>query len=217
MTYLRSTVLGIALCATAGCGSNGSKNDRGMSGTAGTSATGDAAGTGGSGGATGGSGGASTTGGSGGTNGTAGTGGATGTGGAGGTQARDCFPECVAALRRNCERPAFGAGSCAAGTLAGNMVYCYSNGVRETRMSTADGGVTTEFTQTDGQTVCYRVVVTGTTQSFQTPAGQEVAQAVSTGGNMYAVTCGGTIVTVDISDPSCRTLNSGDCTSGACP
>jgi hypothetical protein len=146
-------------------------------------------------------------------------GGTDATGGADvGGGARDCFPECIAALRRSCERPAFGSGSCSQTTGGGITVICYSNGVHETRVPTADGGVATEFTQTDGQTLCYRVIVNGTSQSFQTPSGQEVAQVVATGGGMYSVTCGGTTVTVDGNDPTCRTLNSADCTTGVtCP
>ena len=90
--------------------------------------------------------------------------------------------------------------------------------MREIRSLAVDGGTPVEFTQPDGQTVCYRVVVVGANQSFQTPAGQEVAQAVAMGGTVYGVTCAGstTSVTVDINDPTCRTLNSADCTAGGC-
>jgi hypothetical protein len=168
--------------------------------------------------------------GDGGASGAAGAGGATGAGGTGGASGgagtdgptigvRDCFPECVAALRRTCERPVFGAGTCSQGTNGTATVYCYSSGVREIR-TRIDGGITynIEFTQPDGQTVCYQVIATGATESFQTASGQEVAQAVNMGGGLWGVTCAGstTAVTVDINDPSCRTLNSSDCVSGAC-
>lgn len=148
-----------------------------------------------------------------------GGGGGTDAGGDGSTTSvRDCFPECIAALRRSCERPAAGSGTCAQGMNGADTVYCYSNGVREVRTPVVDGGTTVEFTQPDGQTVCYRVVVVGANQSFQTPAGQEVAQARAMGGTVYGVTCAGstTSVTVDINDPTCRTLNSADCTAGGC-
>jgi hypothetical protein len=157
-------------------------------------------------------------GGGGATGGTTGGGGASGTGGpdGGAADSRECFPECVAALRRSCERPAYGEGSCSEGAVGGNTVYCYSNGVREIRMAT-DGGVTVDFTQLDGQTICYRVVAADGGQSFRTPSGQEAAFITSVGGNVFTVTCGGVTTTVDSSDPNCRTLNSADCTAGACP
>jgi hypothetical protein len=171
--------------------------------------------------ATGGAGNGGGIGGAGGSGGGAGLAGASGGGGAtdgGATDGRDCFPECVAALRRSCERPAYGEGTCLEGAIGGNTVYCYSNGVREIRMPTADGGLTIDFTQPDGQTLCYRVVTTAGYQSFRTPAGQEVAQLMSAGA-IFNVTCTGstTTVAVDYNDPACRTLNSADCTPGACP
>jgi hypothetical protein len=132
---------------------------------------------------------------------------------------RDCFPDCVASLRRSCQRPATDMGSCVHAGTETDGVICYSNGVREVRMQIADGGVAVEFTQPDGQTVCYRVVVSGAVLSFRTPAGQEVARVTDLGGNLYDVTCNSTGMTtmVDNSPPSCRTLNRGDCTSGSCP
>ena len=45
-----------------------------------------------------------------------------------GTGARDCFPECVAALRRSCQRPAYGAGTCVQSIVGANTAICYSNG-----------------------------------------------------------------------------------------
>jgi hypothetical protein len=95
-------------------------------------------------------------------------------------------------------------------------LYCYSNGVRELRTLTADG-TSALFTEADGQTVCYRVDVVGTSQTFRRPDGEEVAVVTALGGSSFSVTCGGATVTVDIADPACRTLNSGDCIVGACP
>jgi hypothetical protein len=131
----------------------------------------------------------------------------------------DCFPECIAALRRSCQRPPYGAGSCIESAAASGSVICYSNGVREIRGATVDGGTTVQFTQADGQTICYVVVIGGTGQSWRTPAGQEVAQVVSTVNGTWDVTCSGSTVavSVDIDDPTCRTLNSADCTFGVCP
>jgi hypothetical protein len=78
--------------------------------------------------------------------------------------------------------------------------------------------VTAQFTQPDGQTICYVVVAGGGGQSFQTPDGREVAWVVSASAG-WTVTCAGStaVVTVDINDPACRTLNSGDCAVGTCP
>jgi hypothetical protein len=46
-----------------------------------------------------------------------------------------------------------------------------------------------------------------------------VARVVSTTTGSVDVTCAGPtiVVTVDINDPACRMLNSGDCTIGTCP
>ena len=135
-------------------------------------------------------------------------------------EARDCFPECIAALRRSCQRPPFGMGSCVENATATGSMICYSNGVREIRSATVDGGTTVQFTQPDGQTICYLVVVGGGGQSWRTPAGQEVAWVVSTVNGTWDVTCAGStvVVSVDINDPTCRTLNSADCTiNGVCP
>ncbi len=163
--------------------------------------------------------------GAGGAAGTAGGTAGSGAGGAGATDGgapdgRDCFPECVAALRRSCERPAYGAGTCMEAANGAQTIYCYSNGVREIRTPTADGGLSVDFTKPDGQTVCYRVVTVANGQSFRTPSGQEVALLMSTGtANIFNATCTGstTTVAVDYNDPACRTLNSADCTPGACP
>lgn len=203
----------LVVLALAACGSSAAKVDGG-----GPDAPADLA-PGGSGGSTGAGGGVA---GAGGTVGVTGTAGAVGGGGTGGGLApRDCFPECVAALRRSCQRPPFGTGSCVEQTTAtGGSAICYSNGVRELRGPTVDGGVTVQFTETDGQTICYVVVVVaGTNQSWRTPAGQEVAQLTAAGGSVFNVTCAGstTTVPVDINDPACRTLNSGDCMIGTCP
>jgi hypothetical protein len=62
------------------------------------------------------------------------------------------------------------------------------------------------------------VVVGGSSQSFRTPDGREVAQVVSSSGGWEVICAGSTVVvTVDINDPACRTLNSGDCAIGTCP
>jgi hypothetical protein len=129
---------------------------------------------------------------------------------------RDCFPECAAAVRRSCQRPLFGAGSCTQGMNGPDTVYCYSNGVREIRQPVVDGGTTADFTQPDGQTPCYQVVVSGADQSIRSASGQEVARVTFLGGGLFDVTCGGATVTVDINDPACRTLNSADCVPGTC-
>jgi hypothetical protein len=140
-------------------------------------------------------------------------GGAGALGGAGGAPVRDCLPSCVSNLRRNCERPAVGAGSCVTGTSGER---CYSNGVREIT-TPANGGTLVVYTMPDGQTPCYQVLVDSAgVQHFQTVAGEDVAQGMGpTSG--YAVTCDGTTQTVDFNAPSCATLNSADCTAGTCP
>ncbi|HEY7375491.1 MAG TPA: hypothetical protein VIF57_25260 [Polyangia bacterium] len=215
MILVRMWLVGwvVAAIAAVGCGSPASRSDGGVDAPVGDVAPG---GSGGGGASGGGASGGGTNGGAGGS--ALGGSGAGGGGAGGGADGRDCFPDCVAALRRSCQRPAAGAGTCAEGMNGADTVYCYSNGVREVRTPVVDGGTTVEFTQPDGQTICYRVVVAGTSQSFRTPAGQEVAQALGMGGSVYGVTCAGatTSVTVDINDPSCRTLNSADCTPGAC-
>lgn len=191
----------LALIGTLGCGGGAGTKDGAPIDAPADLAPGGAGGVGGAGGTTGGAGG-------------------TGAPADGGADARDCFPECVAALRRSCPRPAFAEGSCIQqGEANGGSVICYSNGVRETRGPTIDGGLTAEFTQPDGQTLCYVVVVVGGGQSFRTPDGREVARLVSTTTGSFDVTCAGstTVVTVDINDPACRMLNSGDCTIGTCP
>jgi hypothetical protein len=201
----------LLVIAAVGCGGGGGTNDGAAADVPADLASGGAGGAGGGAGA-------GTAGGAGGTAGS--TGGAVGTGGAGGgTAPADCFPECVAALRRSCPRPAFGQGTCVEGAAAnGGSAICYSNGVRETRGPIVDGGVTATFTQPDGQTICYVVVVGGSSQSFRTPDGREVAQVVSSSGGWEVICAGSTVVvTVDITDPACRTLNSGDCAIGTCP
>jgi len=199
--------------AAAGCGSPTGRPDGAVDAPLGDVASGGAGGGGASAGGANGGGGGGGAGGSG-----IGGSGLGGGGAGGGTGVPDCFPECIAALRRTCERPAAASGTCTQGTNGADTVYCYSNGVREVRTPVVDAGTTVEFTQPDGQTVCYVVVVTGATQSFRTPAGQEVGQATAMGGSVYGVTCAGatTSVTVDIDDPTCRTLNSADCTAGGC-
>lgn len=125
---------------------------------------------------------------------------------------RDCFPECIAALRRACLRPAPDAGACGAAGNQMGSVYCYSNGIREyrDRVNRDDASIT--FTLPDGQTPCYHVYVSGAEQTYSAPAGGEVARVVSLGDDHYDVTCDGATVTVDASDPACRTLEERDCT-----
>jgi hypothetical protein len=93
-------------------------------------------------------------------------------------------------------------------------VYCYSNGIREyrDRVNRDDARIT--FTLPDGQTPCYDVYVSGADQTYSAPDGREVARVVSLGDDHYAVTCEDTTVTVDASDPACRTLEERDCTAG---
>ena len=133
----------------------------------------------------------------------------------------DCFPDCLVALRRNCERPAFGAGTCGVNQNGSDTVYCYSNGVREIRSPLSDGGVlTATFTMSDGKTPCYSVVASSQHQSFLNLAGEEIAQLeVIEIGRVFRVTCAGSsiAITVDSSSPGCRSLDSADCTSNACP
>jgi hypothetical protein len=137
----------------------------------------------------------------------------------GAPEARDCFPACIAMLRRSCERPAVGAGSCTSTGTIMESLYCYSNGVREI-LSRVKGGARQTFKQPDGKTPCYQVMLSNAdaAQSYQTPDGSEVARVVPLGNDQYDVTCDGMTVTVDASDPTCRTLERFDCTpAGYCP
>jgi len=142
-----------------------------------------------------------------------GGGGHLGNGGAGG-QVVDCFPACVADLRRDCERPRVDAGTCTSEV----GLKCYSNGVHEISQS-VDGGSLVVFTQPDGTTPCYRVLVDSAGEHFQNLAGQDVALVTSgSTAGAFVVTCNGTTVNVNIDDPSCATLNEGSCASGtSCP
>lgn len=133
----------------------------------------------------------------------------------------DCFPDCIKALRTNCERPRIGEGSCEFGSVGGFAAYCYSNGVREIVEDNIDGGVLYVVTERDSLNPCYQVLVDSSTgiQHYQTPEGNEVAQVSSLGGGRYGVTCDGTTQTVDTTDPSCATVSSANCSStvAVCP
>jgi hypothetical protein len=179
-------------------------------------------GTGGRGATGGGSGGSATAGSGGhGSGGAAGGGGSTATGGVGagggaGTgSAHDCFPPCIANLRKNCERPGLDGGTC---STTSSMI-CYSNGVRE--IDTAvDGGETATFTETDGQTPCYKVVLDSSSgvETYETPDGQTVAVVTAIGAGGYMVTCGGTTTTVNISGQACAMVTEAQCSAAAsCP
>jgi hypothetical protein len=139
------------------------------------------------------------------------------------TDRPDCFPECIAALRRSCQLPPYGSGSCTSGMsrIGYDTVYCYPNGVRELHAKpSSDAGIPVDFTQADGQTICYRVVheLDAAAESYRTAAGAEVARVVYKAGDAYEVTCTGstTAVTVYVDDPACRTLRADDCTPGEC-
>ena len=132
----------------------------------------------------------------------------------------DCFPECVKALRADCERPPINGGYCEMVHSSGGFTYCYSNGVREVRTE-ANGGALVVITEPDGQTACYQISIDYSTgvEHFQTNLGQEVAQVAPADGGLYAVTCNGTAQVVDPSDSACATLDSTDCNVvvTACP
>ncbi len=186
-------ILGVMIVAPAltGCKTgDGIASDAGASGSAGTGR--------------GGGGGAIESGGTGG-NGDRGTGGA-------GSPIRDCFPACVSNLGRNCERPNVDGGTCTTGANA----ICCSNGIHEIP-TVVDGGELVFYTADDGTTNCYQVFVDSDfVQHFQTLAGQDVAQAMHLDAGVYAVTCDGATVNVNIYDPACAELNSGYCQTGTC-
>jgi hypothetical protein len=155
-----------------------------------------------------------------GTGGAAGAAGVTGAAGSSGGSAgagavRDCFPACIADLRKACERPSPDGGTCA----YANGGYCYSNGIQETQ-SLVDGGGLITFTEPDGHTPCYQVFAstTGAGQRYETTTGQVVATVTTVDNVNYMVTCNGTTTTVDTSNPACAMLNEGACkTQNACP
>ena len=181
---------------TACKGSNGT-----MSGAGGQEATG-----GGSGGLAAGTGGG----------GASGDGGVTGGGGAGGSVVRDCFPPCIANLRKTCERPSLDGGTC----VSTGTTKCYSNGIREIQATVDGGGAIVTFTEPDGQTPCYKVAIdeTGAIDTYETTDGQQVAVLMIVSANTYTVTCDGTTTTVDISSQACAMLTESSCTSATtCP
>jgi hypothetical protein len=191
-------------------------SDGTTSGAGGGGATGGGPGTGGAGGlASAGAGhGGSGSAGSGGAAATGGSGAGSGNGGAGGGPVRDCFPPCIANLRKACERPSLDGGTCG----VGNGGYCYSNGILESQ-SLVDGGALVTFTEPDGHTPCYLVLsnLASSEARYETPDGQLVA-VVTADGSDYTVTCDGTTTTVDTSNPACAMLTEGACKSqNACP
>ena len=198
----------IAVPSLMGCGPGGTASGTGGAGAIG----GSTAGSGGHGG--GGAGGVGATGGSGGTGGL-GSGGGSGSGGADGGVVRDCYPPCIANLRKNCERPGLDGGTCVS---VGNM-NCYSNGVREIDTALDGGGESATFTEPDGQTPCYKVVLgTNSVETYETADGQTVAVVTAVGADGYMVTCGGTTTTVTITSQACAMLTETSCTAAAsCP
>jgi hypothetical protein len=163
--------------------------------------------------------------GSGGSGGT-GTGGATaGDGGAGSNLAgvKDCLPDCIVNLRRECERPNLDAGSCVVSVAAdGTETACFSGGAIEQRLPVPDGGgsdVDYVFLKPD-RSVCYRVHIhldaSGEVITYSDPASNVVGVLTSASTGSTA-TCFGSPVTVPASDPSCRMLDVVDCPAGTCP
>jgi hypothetical protein len=147
--------------------------------------------------------------------GAAGSSGGSAGGSAGAGAVRDCFPACIADLRKACERPSPDGGTCG----YGNGAYCYSNGIQETQ-SPVDGGAVITFTEPDGHTPCYQVFAstTGAGQRYETTTGQVVATVTTVDNVNYMVTCNGTTTTVDTSNPACAMLNEGACkTQNVCP
>jgi hypothetical protein len=176
-------------------------------GAGGSSPTGGAAGHLGDGGSTG-AGGSTSDGGSTSTGGSPGTGGGSGAGGT----LRDCFPACIANLRKACERPSLDGGSC----ISAAGMNCYSNGVHETAES-VDGGELVTFTEPDGQTPCYRVAVSLSEERYETTGGALVA-VVTFDGSLYTVTCDGATTTVDATNPACAMITEASCASAtSCP
>lgn len=190
-----------------GCkGSNGTTSGAGGQEATGGGGGGLAAGTGGHGG-----GGAS----GGGVTGSGGAGGVT-AGDAGGSAVRDCFPPCIANLRKTCERPSLDGGTC----VSTGTTKCYSNGIREIQASVDGGGAIVTFTEPDGQTPCYKVAVddTGAIDTYETTDGQQVAVLRIVSADTYTVTCDGTTTTIDISSQACAMLTESSCTSATtCP
>ena len=81
----------------------------------------------------------------------------------------------------------------------------------------APGGSLVTITTSDGQTVCYQVVVEGNGhEHYETAGGQEFATLAPSPDGGFAVTCEGTTVVVDINDPTCATQNGTACVSGTC-
>jgi hypothetical protein len=100
---------------------------------------------------------------------------------------------------------------------AGTLTFCYSNGVREIQRAVDGGLALVLFTKPDGHTICYQVYIDSNgVDHYQTTAGQDVAQLASAGG-VSTVTCADGTTHVVNDDPSCLTVTSSDCGSGACP
>ena len=146
--------------------------------------------------------------------------GGSGAGGAGGgtVALHDCLPACIANLRASCERPLVDAGTCFHQADAGSA-YCYSNGVHEIQRPVDGGEGIVTFTKTDGQTVCYLVLLDSQgVEHYETPSGQDVAQVTyNSAAGTSTVTCDGMTQTVSSNDPSCAMLQENSCGTGACP
>jgi hypothetical protein len=133
---------------------------------------------------------------------------------------KDCLPECIAAIRRSCQRPLAGTGTCTGSSNdAGVETFCFSNGVRETRVRSSFGFVDT-FRSPDGR-ICYVVEDgDGGALIYRTPDGREVARVTFPSANDVVVMCDAQTYHFtfrDLDDPSCREVMSGQCGQGRCP
>jgi len=140
-------------------------------------------------------------------------------GGAGSTP--DCFPDCIARVRRECLRPT--TGSCTHEFRGNADQYCYSNGVKEIRTSPPFVKNLTVTFMTPKGAICYSTEdVSGPAAAtvevvFRGASGKEVARGMHPYATFkWTIVCDGRTFQVDESDPACTTVLPGQCADGTC-
>jgi hypothetical protein len=137
-----------------------------------------------------------------------------------------CWPPCIANLRALCPRP--GGTSCMAEMGAGYNNYCFSTGVKE-NITTTDGGLLSySYTQTDGHTLCFYMLLDPASNppAFRYYNSQMMlvgtVEVVMPNAAMsdYLVDCQGVQTTVTVEQqqrPECLMASERDCVAGRCP
>ena len=133
----------------------------------------------------------------------------------------DCFPTCIAQIRRECRRPA--TGSCVHESWNDSDNYCYSNGVKEIRRSPPFVPATRTSFLTPAGALCYTTEVISPPAStvievvFRDADGMEVARGKhGLADSRWQITCNGQTVDVDEASSACATVLPGQCTEGSC-